>query len=338
MNLNDTERKTIKLIKEQGLKLTKKYKEENLFKISENFDVPSFQKELEGVFEVLIEIQDVNSSLIPYSFWVKFANSFERISDNLADISSIPNKINSIEQIGSLKVFISNVKTHAVDLKEAAFPLIQSKIIDKMNFPKEVESNREELNKIIADSRNYKSEFIDLKEELNLILSTSKDISSKIGVSKYATVFENESQEHLKISIIWIIFTVLILISILFLGIFFFNITDIIDKEPSVFIKHAISKLVILSVLFYGLSLCNKNYKAHKHNAIVNKHRQNALTTFQAFSEAVENDPGTKNAILLQATQTIFGNQPTGYLKNEGDGESSNKIIEIIKGVTTGEP
>jgi len=69
----------------------------------------------------------------------------------------------------------------------------------------------------------------------------------------------------------------------------------------------------------------------HNHNFVVNKHRQNALSTFQAFSEATINDPDTKNAILLQATQCIFSPQPSGFINKENEQENSNKIIEIFK-------
>ena len=46
-------------------------------------------------------------------------------------------------------------------------------------------------------------------------------------------------------------------------------------------------------------------------------------------------DDQTKNAVLIETTHSIFANQQTGYLKSEGDSESNNKIIEIIKSATT---
>ena len=68
---------------------------------------------------------------------------------------------------------------------------------------------------------------------------------------------------------------------------------------------------------------------------MVNKHRQNALTTFETFSNASGSDTQTKNAVLIEATHTIFSNQQTGYMTADKDQESSSKIIEIIKGTAS---
>ena len=106
-------------------------------------------------------------------------------------------------------------------------------------------------------------------------------------------------------------------------------------KENNEIVQFTITKVVVLTALFYGLSITNRNYKAHKHNAVMNKHRQNALSTFETFSSAASADDQTKNAVLLETTHSIFSNQQTGYLKSEGDSESNSKIIEIIKSVTT---
>jgi len=100
-------------------------------------------------------------------------------------------------------------------------------------------------------------------------------------------------------------------------------------------VQFSIAKIVVLSALFYGLSICNRNYKAHRHNSTLNKHRQNALSTFETFAKAAGADNQTKNAVLIEATHTIFSNQQTGYLSSEKDNDSSNKIVEIIKNVTT---
>jgi len=67
----------------------------------------------------------------------------------------------------------------------------------------------------------------------------------------------------------------------------------------------------------------------------LNKHRQNALNTFETFSKAAGTDTQTKNAVLLEATHAIFSNQQTGYLNQDGESDSPNRIIEIIKSSTS---
>jgi hypothetical protein len=85
--------------------------------------------------------------------------------------------------------------------------------------------------------------------------------------------------------------------------------------------------------LLIFLSFCIKNFRANKHNEVLNKHKQNALSTFETFVKTAGEDKSIKNAILLETTHSIFSSQNTGYTSSEKDIES-NKIIEIIKNIT----
>jgi hypothetical protein len=50
--------------------------------------------------------------------------------------------------------------------------------------------------------------------------------------------------------------------------------------------------------------------------------------------KAAEGDQETKNAVLLQATQSIFSPQSTGYPKGEGEPRQGSHLIEIFRGLT----
>ena len=52
------------------------------------------------------------------------------------------------------------------------------------------------------------------------------------------------------------------------------------------------------------LYLATKNYLAHKHNAVINKHRQNALMTYKALVDAAK-DATNKEVILMHASACI---------------------------------
>lgn len=88
--------------------------------------------------------------------------------------------------------------------------------------------------------------------------------------------------------------------------------------------------MLIFSVMAYMLFLSAKNFLNHKHNAIVNKHRQNALMTHSALVES-SGDDGVRDAVLLQASSCIFSPQPTGYTSGS-DNELSNQksMVEIL--------
>lgn len=95
-------------------------------------------------------------------------------------------------------------------------------------------------------------------------------------------------------------------------------------------VEHLIGRFVILSLLLYAISFTARNYNSMRHNHIVNKHRANSMRTFQTFVEAAGGDTETKNAVLIQATQSIFSAQASGYSHKESNPEPQPKIIEIL--------
>jgi hypothetical protein len=76
---------------------------------------------------------------------------------------------------------------------------------------------------------------------------------------------------------------------------------------------------------------CARNYRPNRHNYVMNKHRANALSTFESFVRAAQQDVSIKNAVLLQATSAIFAGHGSGYVGQEGEPDSPNKIIEITR-------
>ncbi len=97
-------------------------------------------------------------------------------------------------------------------------------------------------------------------------------------------------------------------------------------------VQLAIAKAAILSVLFYVLVFCRKNYAARLHNIAVNRHRVLALQTYIAFANESGKSTQAREALLLQAAQTVFGAQVTGYLPQERDPEPTTRIFEMIRG------
>jgi hypothetical protein len=70
--------------------------------------------------------------------------------------------------------------------------------------------------------------------------------------------------------------------------------------------------VIVFSLLLSGMLWVGRIYRAARHNYVVNKHRQNALRTFETFVKSA--DPQIKSAVLLQTTGCIFTAQNTGYV------------------------
>ena len=84
------------------------------------------------------------------------------------------------------------------------------------------------------------------------------------------------------------------------------------------------------------LFLSSKNFLSHKHNAIVNKHRQNALMTYTALTDSAASDE-SKDIVLNHASSCIFSPQDTGYIKHENSSNNtagSRSVVELIPKTT----
>lgn len=171
-------------------------------------------------------------------------------------------------------------------------------------------------------------------KELSDILAASRDSAAKIGASQHAAHFAQEATQHAKASRAWLWATVIGGALTFTAGIlnYSFVATTSSPSDNAAVVQLIVAKLLLFSMLLSGTLWCGKNYRASQHNLIVNRHRQNALSSFQTFAESAS-DPQTKNAVLLQATQSIFSPQASGYVANEAEPSGSPQIIELIRSV-----
>ena len=89
-------------------------------------------------------------------------------------------------------------------------------------------------------------------------------------------------------------------------------------------------KFLIFAVLSYMLIMSVKNYNNFKHNAVVNRHRQNALVTFQALVVA-SGEKGTGDIILANASACIFSPQETGFSQGgKSDSAGAKSVLELM--------
>jgi hypothetical protein len=92
-----------------------------------------------------------------------------------------------------------------------------------------------------------------------------------------------------------------------------------------------VAKILCFGVIAFMLSLSARSYLSHRHNEVVNLHRQNALMTYRSLVEA----GGTQEArdiILQQAAAAIYQLQDTGYVKSSE--RSNTTITELIPRTT----
>jgi hypothetical protein len=171
----------------------------------------------------------------------------------------------------------------------------------------------------------------DRQREIDQIISAMREASATVGVAHFTTDFLTTADKCDTQSRQWLFATAgfaaaTIVAALAFPFVFTTNTT--IDMHGAQILT---SKLVTLGVLFTTTIWCGRMYKAGKHQAAVNRHRGDALKTFQAFVKAT-NDESTRDAVLLETTRSIFALTSTGYLDgSDGTNDAPIKILEVIK-------
>lgn len=292
-------------------------------------------KDAEELFVKIIDlfkrVDGIELLDVPYNIVNGFNSQLDHAISVLDQIRSFnPATNNPIEQRSRL---ITKLENQYESYYSAAIPILTSGLLKSNDLSLERVKLNAALTELELEKERTKSESEKYLSEIKDILENARQAAVEVGVAQHNMIFRDEANEHKKLYKNWLGWTIVVLFAITLVGIGLLFIEP--SEEGTHFLIHfTITKIVILTVMFYALAICTRNYKAHKHNSILNKHRQNALNTFETFSKAAGTDTQTKNAVLLEATHTIFSNQQTGYLNHDGESDSPNRIIEIIKSST----
>jgi hypothetical protein len=169
--------------------------------------------------------------------------------------------------------------------------------------------------------------------EMQGALDRVRQAAAEAGVAQHAIHFKQEAEAHRKHTYWWLGFAAVFGAATIAYGLYSFGSelhSSITKSSTGSLLILAFSRFIVISVLSYGVIFCARNYAASQHNFVVNRHRQNALSTFETFVKAAS-DPSTKDAVLIEATQSIFSPQTTGYLSDEAVPQQAGQIIEIVR-------
>lgn len=170
--------------------------------------------------------------------------------------------------------------------------------------------------------------------EMNSALGQVQDAAKKAGVAQHATHFDEEATLAQRIAIGWLVAAILFGLATAIYVIW--HVEPALTKlpnDPSVMqlVQASIPRLLIIFVLTFGMIWSAKNFTSSAHNYVVNRHRRNALASFQTFVEGASK-PEVKDAVLIQATHAIFTPQDSGFAKGDVPNPTS-QIVEVFRGV-----
>jgi hypothetical protein len=175
-----------------------------------------------------------------------------------------------------------------------------------------LKNGREELNEAIrrSNEENIKSKY--MQEQF-------QRISGDYGVREQAKYFEQAENIYRKSAMRWLSVT-----GLFSLFLIVFAILSALSHQWPIFATDTpyetaqviFAKFLVFVVLAFGLALSARNYQSSRHNEVVNRHRKDALSTYEALMLAGAT-PEARDIILNHAASAIYTLHDTGFAKTK---------------------
>ena len=258
------------------------------------------------------------------------------IIDRIPDVSSYLQQIDEFTLEGNAE---QNRDSIAAYLKEAVaglhtaasqwIPYLAYKRGDFSANIKQIEAAVTETKHHLEEAETYAAT---RRQEIDKIVNLAREASASAGVATFTSEFDSEAKTLAQSSRWWLrAVGVLALLTITSaIGSFFWPALPE-DANSWATLRHVVSKVSVIAILFTGTVWCGRIYRALRHQRSINRHRALSLKTFQAFVQATD-DPATRDAVLMAATKSIFANVPTGFVEERAaNQDASVSVLEIGK-------
>ena len=288
------------------------------------------------VFSLVYALKNCDLSRVPHPLLAQIHSSLSEIDILIKEVENF-SVASTSNPAGTRDNFIIQFNEKYAGWFNIMSPIIAFSVREGTDFQALQKQANDFVNNIEKIQKQAMEASEKQKKELDLILETVRRAAAEVGVSQHSTHFKDEASEYKIEARTWLKRATGFAIGtgVWGLGAFYFMQISPERLNDLSFIQIMIARFSVLLILFISTIWCSKNYASACHNYVINKHRQNALSTFETFVKAVDdNDMQTKNAVLLQATQCIFSPQTTGFSDKGTDTESPTKIIEFVKDVS----
>jgi hypothetical protein len=301
----------------------------------ENISVGNIEIKLDGIRKTVSYLRELISEE-----WL--SKIIDIMSD--ADMQSINNVLNQIDtniinSIRNLNPNTPNIHQHVQSLelqfKNNINTLIsvlgkyKAILLDKV-LEKRFEVLKNEAEEKLSKILEYEKEIENRKKQFDDLVAQLQELASKESVEKYSSLFDEEAKKHRDLGIIFGVLSVIVLLGIIYLGIFLYEdfISKVNDESmtTSKLIAGNLLRIFILSISIYALLNVVKLFNVNMHLYVLNKHRHNALRTFKTFIESVD-DKLVKEQLTLTVAKYIFDIHSTGYIKSSKSEPSDSNII-----------
>ncbi len=295
--------------------------------------VPYFRRML----RLFSDLTESNLDTVPYQNLQSLANIAEQARTLFKNIKDFSLSQYSSNPASSRDSLINQVRDSYDSFFQSVAPIIAYSVRKGTDFEKLERDARESvtrLNSVVADQETSRRAMLG---EMEGTLEKVRRAAQEVGVAQHAIHFKDEAEQSSKSARNWLIVTAVLGALTLLFGVLGVSLILYVPDAftPPQSIQLAIAKIILFSFLLSATLWAARIYRAARHNYVVNKHRQNALSTFETFAKAASDD-ATKSAVLLQATNCIFSPQQTGYIAQETEPGGFPQILEIIRKATEG--
>src|SRR5260370_9527306 len=154
--------------------------------------------------------------------------------------------------------------------------------------------------------RNQAKDIFDgAKAQTPELVQTVRQATGEAGVKEQAKFFAARARAHWRSAWAWLAAGGALIVFIVWQATQLLGAPAPATATPTELVYRLASRGVVLSTLVFALVYAGRNYRANRHNAVLNQHRDTALRNFRSFVVAAE-PVQIKNAIFQQAAPAIF--------------------------------
>jgi|GEM_PF-4694737 len=276
-----------------------------------------------------------------------------QIESSVTDfINNICRNISSFQDTTKRNDIIITIKRKESDIVDSIgkyYHYLQTINLSRKN--KELEDYKHEIELKFQESTQELEGKIKVADEklsqLDSLIDSYRDKTAEFVISDYAEIFKEQAYEHshwkyddkkrMRVSVgnseKWLImgfFSLVVFIYILL------NLRRILGSPSELFgnelYSFLITKIFIISMSFYWITFCFKNFSIHRHLSTLNMHRSNALGSFKLFLNSVDReDNSVRNTLVIEVAKAIYEQGKTGYLGSRDKEVTSSPIIELTR-------
>jgi len=287
--------------------------------------------ELERTYSMLNQFKLLPLDLLPDGPTQEIVNTLPPIKQTIDQIRAF--SIESDNPMGTRDQLVNQIKSQADQFFTAAHLYIPYLAYQKGD----VQRNINELTRSVKEAGllvdGAKDDIKKRRGEIGDIIVAAREAAASVGVTHFTAVFNAEANTQDSSAQKWLKTTAGLAAGTILAALLMVFVPVKADATTPQVIQIFTSKVVILGLLFTATIWCGRLYKAARHQSAINKHRENALKTFQAFTKAASDDD-VRNAVLMESTKSIFALTPSGYLDNESVPDGGLKIVEVVKHAT----